>query len=42
MWIAERSDVAIHVVAGNATANGTFNFSLAENVPDGHVSTINV
>ena len=29
-------------IAGNATANGTFNFSLAENVPDGHVSTINV
>jgi len=29
-------------IAGNATANGTFNFSLAENVPDGHVATINV
>ncbi|MBO4875574.1 MAG: PKD domain-containing protein, partial [Bacteroidales bacterium] len=26
----------------NATVNGTFNFSLAENVPDGHVATINV
>ena len=26
----------------NATANGTFNFTMAENVPDGHVATINV
>ncbi len=29
-------------IASNATATGTFNFSLAENVPDGHVATINV
>ncbi len=29
-------------IASNATAIGTFNFSLAENVPDGHVATINV
>ncbi len=29
-------------IARNATADGTFNFSLAENVPDGHVATINV
>ena len=29
-------------IARNATANGTFNFSLAENVPNGHVATINV
>ena len=29
-------------MARNATANGTFNFTMAENVPDGHVATINV
>ena len=29
-------------MAHNATANGTFNFTIAENVPDGHVATINV
>ena len=30
------------VIASNATANGIFNFSVAEDVPDGHVATINV
>ena len=32
----------IGALARNATAVGTFNFSVAEDVPDGHVATINV
>lgn len=29
-------------MARNATANGTFNFTMADDVPDGHVAAINV
>ena len=36
------SSAILGSIARNATTDGTFNFTMAEDVPDGHVATINV
>ena len=36
------AEQTIGSIAGNATTSTTFSFTVAENVPDGHIATINV